>query len=79
MSTSEHLEGYAAYLTEKVRQLEKVYAQFADIEKVVRCKVCTKSHEKNMFGVVTILVCRRTDLAVEPDGFCAWGERRSET
>ena len=73
-----HLEGYAAYLLEKVRYLESVYAQFANIERVVYCKDCAKMHEKDMFGVRTIMECRRSGNAVEPDGFCKWGERRSD-
>lgn len=74
MSTS---EGYIAFVENKVRQLEAIYAQFADIVKVVRCKDCALCREKDMFGVATILECRWTGLAVEPDGFCKWGERRS--
>ena len=75
MSTS---EGYAAYIEDQIRQLEAVYAQFADLVKVVRCKDCAKCHEKDMWGVSTILECRRSGRAVEPDGFCKWAERRSD-
>lgn len=74
-----HLEGYIAYLTKKVRYLESVYAQFANIERVVRCQDCARCCEKDMFGVMTVLECSRDDLVVEPDGYCKWGERRSET
>ena len=42
-----------------------------------KCEDCAYCHEKDMFGVVTILECRRNDLAVERDGFCAWGKRRA--
>ena len=78
MSTSEHLEGYIAYLTEKVRYLESVYAQFSDIERVVRCRDCANGCEKDVFGLRTVLECSRDDLVVEPDGFCKWGKRRGE-
>lgn len=78
MSMFECLLAYIAYLLEKVRYLESVYAQFADIQRVVRCKDCAKSQEKDCFGVMTVLECSRDDLVVEPDGFCKWGERRSE-
>lgn len=43
---------------------------------VVHCWECALCREKYMFGVVTILECIRTDLDVEPDGFCKWGKRR---
>lgn len=78
MSMFEYLVGYIAYLLEKVEYLESVYAQFADIEKVVRCQDCAKCEEKAIFGPRTVLECGRTDLVVEPDGFCKWGKRRRE-
>ena len=71
-------EGYCEYIKKKIQQLEALYAQFADLVKVIRCKDCAKCHEKDMFGRGTILECRRTDLAVEPDGYCKWAERRSD-
>lgn len=78
MSMFEYLAGYIAYLLEKVQYLESVYAQFADIERVVRCRDCAKCEEKLAFGRMPVLECSRDDHVVEPDGFCKWGERRSE-
>ncbi len=75
MSTS---EGYCEYLEKKIRQLEAVYAQFADLVKVIRCKDCAKCREKDMFGVATILECSRSGQATESDGWCKWAERRSD-
>ena len=49
-----------------------------DLVEVVRCKDCAKSYEKDVFGLRSVLECSRTDLVVQPDGFCAWGERRNE-
>ena len=50
----------------------------SDVRVEVFCKDCVKCHEKDMFGVATILECRRTSLPVEPEGYCKWGERRSD-
>lgn len=44
-------------------------------EKIVRCRDCIYA-----IGDATYCTERRTDeyATIEPDGFCKWGERKSE-
>ena len=51
-------------------------SMMADKVEVIRCIDCAKCREKDMFGVARILECRRTSLATQPDGYCAWAVRR---
>ena len=41
-------------------------------EEIVRCRDC-KHYEPNTYSHFT---CELLTFHVEPDGFCAWGERR---
>lgn len=43
-----------------------------DLVQVVRCRDC-KYYEPNTYSHFT---CELLTFHVEPDGFCAWGERR---
>lgn len=46
---------------------------------IVRCRDCAKSAEGRMFGGDAVTVCTRFETynhVTEPNGFCAWGERR---
>lgn len=42
-------------------------------ERIVRCKDC--KHFSNWDGFNEFPSCVRHRIAVEPDGFCAWGEK----
>ena len=47
-------------------------------EEVVRCRDCKHYKDRNG-AILPSLVCQRLgyyNFKVEPDGFCAWGERR---
>ena len=44
------------------------------VEYVVRCKDCKRTEDKP--GLHGELWCWYHEQRVEPDGFCAWGERR---
>lgn len=44
-------------------------------EQAVRCMDCAKCQEKDMFGVITILVCE-SGIVVKPDWFCSNGVRK---
>lgn len=43
-------------------------------ERVVRCRDC-KHYEPNTYSHFT---CKLLTFHVEPDGFCAWGERKAD-
>lgn len=45
---------------------------------VVRCIDCADCREKDMFGVVTVLECGRSEMPTQPEGYCYWAERRNE-
>lgn len=44
-------------------------------ERIVRCRDC-KHYEPNTYSHFT---CELLTFHVEPDGFCAWGERKEVT
>lgn len=49
-------------------------------EQVVRCRDCAMYEEASTCGM-DFYVCKRFDESyhiTEPDGFCAWGERRED-
>lgn len=62
-------------LTEAV-YLECIYGDFIEPtirkEDLVRCRDC-EHYEPNTYSCFT---CELLQFHVEPDGFCAWGERR---
>lgn len=43
-------------------------------ERIVRCRDC-KYYEPNTYSHFT---CELLTFHVDPDGFCAWGERRED-
>lgn len=48
-----------------------------DMVAVVRCKDCKYcSVDRHADGNVPDYVCIEMDCGVEPNGFCAWGEKR---
>ena len=53
-------------------------------ERIVRCRDCkffnadVSTVDVNGSVIATGNVCEWTELWVERDGFCAWGERRSD-
>ena len=54
-------------------------------EEIVRCRDCTRFVPQGTYrfnsGVVNKATCdviRGFVVQIDPDGFCAWGERRSE-
>ena len=57
-----------------------MYCEAAGVkcEEVVRCRDCKWSDAiKTCYQKETVYACLNFDSAcVEPDGFCAWGERR---
>lgn len=47
-------------------------AWYVESEPIVRCRDC-KFYEPNTYSHFT---CELLMFSVEPDGFCAWGERK---
>ena len=48
------------------------------LQEIVRCRDCKHSESvEGMHGGESI-ACGFDDATVEPDGFCAWGERREQ-
>lgn len=57
------------------------YQQFSKCEEIVRCRDCKHYDPHLTEGGVCFLPDGDGDFArweVEPDGYCAWGERRSD-
>ena len=48
----------------------------ADMVSVVRCRDCRNFERDCKQGDRDAYWCAKVMLYVEPDGFCAWGERR---
>lgn len=52
---------------------------FKQREEIVRCRDC--KHCKRRNGILPPTVCERWgyyNFETEPDGFCAWGERKDD-
>lgn len=45
-----------------------------DIDEIVRCKDCVNYEDQRE----PVSVCLFTGLAISYDGFCCWGERRTQ-
>lgn len=61
-------------MSEYICELEdaRYEMSWAPKEKIVRCMDC-RYYEPNTYSHFT---CELLQYHVEPDGFCAWGERR---
>lgn len=65
-----------AYLEHELsRPITEVFISGDKLPKIVRCRDCR--HFANWDGVKEFPWCVRSKLAVEPDGFCAWAEKRT--
>lgn len=52
---------------------------YADrLERIVRCKDCGDDTTQDGVKLNHRRYCILQDRIVEPDGFCAWGERRQD-
>ena len=69
-----HADDFCSYGTKR-----EVGTYCKDIVTVVRCKDCKYcSVDRHADGNVPDYVCIEMDCGVEPNGFCAWGERRED-
>lgn len=42
----------------------------ADVVRVIRCADCVNGIPRDMFGLTTIFICKRTDHTTTPNGYC---------
>ena len=61
------------YITEHYYDGESMAIHQAQREEIVRCKDCR--YWKHVKGIDHI-ICVQTGQRVQPDGFCAWAERK---
>lgn len=71
------LSCYAIWDTSEFPPLMKSEHLAITLPNVVRCSDCKHRAGENMQAVVSDL-CMWLDIIVKPDGFCAWGEKKSE-
>lgn len=59
------------------REITKVVCDGTELDEIVRCRDC-KHYRAWMQGAKLECWANGEPFSVEPDGFCAWGERVSE-
>lgn len=59
------------WFLERMDETVAIPAAIAHLKPIVRCRDCKKYNIKCNIGL-----CLHFKSIVEPDGFCAWGERR---
>lgn len=66
--------------TKQIEELNKANCGMqivTSLPNVVRCRDCKHRAGANVQAVVSDL-CMWLDIIVKPDGFCAWGEKRTK-
>ena len=73
--TTEQLNFFTGYMPDNAM----IPAEMAHLQPLVRCRDCKHKETITDCAGISQMLCRRKEqvaFVIEPDGFCAWGERR---